>query len=89
MKTTNSPSLLLDFRYLAVDFSAVLGKFGADLGSLELFWFQVSFFCRFSAMLGKAWQQDGAKWTKLGPSWQQVAPKSRQDAAKMASLVTL
>ena len=40
-------------------------------------------------MLGKAWQQDGATWTKLGPSWQQVAAKSCQDAAKMASLVTL
>jgi hypothetical protein len=32
-------------------------------------------------IFGKAWQQDS-------PSWQQVAPKSRQDAAKMASLVT-
>ena len=31
MKTTNSQSLLLDFRYLGGDFSAVLGKFGADL----------------------------------------------------------
>jgi hypothetical protein len=40
-------------------------------------------------MLGKTWQQDGAKWTKLEPSWQQVAAKSCQDAAKMASLVTL
>jgi hypothetical protein len=40
-------------------------------------------------MLGKAWQQDAAKWTKLGPSWQQVAVKSCQDAAKIASLVTL
>ena len=89
MKATNSPSLLLDFRSLRNDFSIVLGKFDADLRSLELFWFEVSFFCRFSAMLGKAWQQDGAKWTKLGPSWQQVAAKSCQDAAKIASLVTL
>ena len=79
----------LIFEGLDIEFAAVLGKFGADLGSLELFWFQGSFFCRFSAMLGKAWQQDGAKWTKLGPSWQQVADKSCQDAAKMASLVNL
>jgi hypothetical protein len=61
MKTTNSPSLLLDFRRSGCDFSAVFGKFGKDLRSLELFWFQGLFFCRFSAMLGKAWQQDGAK----------------------------
>jgi hypothetical protein len=79
----------LIFESLGSDFSAVLVKFGADLRSLELFWFQGSFLCRFSAMLGKAWQQDEAKWIKLGPSWQQVAAKSCQDAAKMASLVTL
>jgi hypothetical protein len=52
----------LIFESLEGDFSAVLGKFGADLKSLELFWFQGPFFCRFSGMLGKAWQQDGAKW---------------------------
>jgi hypothetical protein len=79
----------LIFESLDNDFSAVLGKFGADLASLELFWFQGLFFSRFSAMLGKAWQQDAAKSTKLRSSWQQVAPKSRQDATKMASLVTL
>jgi hypothetical protein len=78
----------LIFEGLGGDFSAVLGKVGADLGSLVLFWFQGSLFCRFSAMLGKAWQQDGAKWTKLGSSWQQVAAKSCQDAAKMARLIT-
>ena len=67
------------FEGLEGDFSAVLGKFGADLGSLELFWFQVSFFCRFSAMLGKAWQQDGAKWTKLAASCGQDLPRWCQD----------
>jgi hypothetical protein len=88
MKATNSPSLLLDFRSSRNDFSIVLGKFDADLKSLQLFWLQGSFICRFSVMLGKAWQQDGAKWTKLKPSWQQVAAKSCQDAAKMASFIT-
>jgi hypothetical protein len=52
MKTSNSQSLLLDFRGLGSDFSAVLGKVGADLGSLELFWFQGSLFGSFSAKLG-------------------------------------
>jgi hypothetical protein len=78
----------LIFESLRNDSSIVLGKFTADLVSLELFWFQGSFFCRFSTMLGKAWQQDGAKCTKLRPSWQQVAAKSCQDAAKMASFIT-
>ena len=63
MKTTNSPSLLLDFRRSGGDFSLVLGKVGADLGCLELFWFQGLLFGTFWAML----RQVGAKMaTKSG-----------------------
>ena len=57
MKTNNSPSLLLDFQGSGGYFSAVLGKVGADLGCLELFWLPGSLFCTFWAML----RQVGAK----------------------------
>ena len=81
MKTSNSPSLLLDFRRSGDDFSAVLSKVGAELGSLELFWFQGSVFGRFSAMLrqvgakmatksgrmGELGRNMGSRWMREGP----------------------
>ncbi len=60
-----------------------------NLWSGEVLWALGGLVDDLVGIFGKAWQQDGAKWTKLGPSWQQVAAKSCQDAAKMASLVTL
>ena len=70
------------------DFSAVLSKFGADLGSLELFWFEGSVFGRFSAMLrqvgakmatksgrmGELGRIMGSRWTRLGPGSTQPGP---------------
>ena len=81
MKTTKSPSLLLHFRWSGGDFSAVLDKVGADLGCLELFWFQGSLFGTFLAMLrqvgaklatkrgrmGELGRIMGSRWTQEGP----------------------
>ena len=64
------------FEDLGSDFSAVLGKLGADLGSLVLFWFQGSLFGSFSAKLGSKMKQNG-------PSWDQVGRKLRPRVAKM------
>ena len=66
MKTSNSPSLLLDFRGSGSDFSAVLGNVGADLGSLELFWFQGLLFGRFSAMLCQVGAKMATKSDRMG-----------------------
>ena len=81
MKTTTVHNFCLIFEGLGDDFSAVLGKFGADLGSLELFWFQGLVFGRFSAMLrqvgakmatkrgrmGELGRNMGSRWTHPGP----------------------
>ena len=69
------------FGGLGGDFSAVLGKVGADLGSLVLFWFQGLLFGRFSAMLrqvgakmatksgriGELGRIMGSRWIRKGP----------------------
>ena len=54
------------FEGLGDDFSAVLGKVGADLGSLVLFWFQGSLFGRFSAMLRQVGAKTATKSGKMG-----------------------
>jgi hypothetical protein len=82
MKTINSLAVLLDFQMSGGYFSAVLGKVGADLGCLELFWLQNSFFGTFWAMLrqvgakmatksgrmGELSRIMGSRWTQPGPS---------------------
>ena len=85
MKTSNSPSLLLIFEGLGGDFSAVLGKFGADLGSLELFWSQGSVFGRFSAMLRQVGAKMATKSSRMGElgrimgsRWMRKGPGSMQ-----------
>ena len=79
MKTINSPSLLLDFRRSGGDYSAVLGKFGADLGSLELFWFQGSFFGRFSALLRQVGAKMATKSGRVGGLGRNMVSRSTQE----------
>ena len=54
------------FEGLGGDFSAVLGKVGADLGSLELFWFEGLVFGGFSAMLRKVGAKMSTKSGRMG-----------------------
>jgi hypothetical protein len=56
----------LIFESLEVDFSGVLGKVGADLCSLVLFWFQGLLFRRFWAMLRQVGAKMASKSGKMG-----------------------
>ena len=70
------------FEGLGSDFSAVLGEVGADLGSLVSFWFQGSFFGRFSAMLRQVGAKMATKSGRMGGLGRNMGSRSTQKGLK-------
>jgi hypothetical protein len=68
----------LIFESLEVDFSGVLGKVGADLCSLVLFWFQGSLFRRFWAMLRQVGAKMATKSGRMGGLVESWGPGGRE-----------